>query len=46
MELFPPGGLVTREEGRSVMTLPQFKLLALAKMLFEHFKFTSAFSVE
>ena len=35
MELFPPGGLRTLDDGRSVMTLPQFMLDPDANELLE-----------
>ena len=35
IELLPPGGLSTREEGLSVSTFPQFILLALANLLLD-----------
>lgn len=35
MELFPPGGFSTRDDGRSVKTFPQFIFVPFAKALFE-----------
>lgn len=46
IELLPPGGCSTRDDGRSVRTFPQFMLFPLAKVLLETTKERLEFEFE